>query len=61
MGGADFPYSPALAGRTEAWDRPRLKAFLADPLKTYPGTRMSPIPLGPDETERLIAYLAETR
>ena len=61
VGGADFPYSPALAGRTETWDRPRLKAFLADPLKTYPGTRMSPIPLSSAETDQLIDYLAETR
>lgn len=61
IGGGDFPYSAALSSETAVWDRQRLAAFLADPRGVYPGTMMAPVPLTKDETDRLIAYLDETR
>lgn len=61
IGGGDFPYSAALSAETAVWDRKRLAAFIADPRGMYPGAMMAPVQLTKDETERLIAYLDETR
>ncbi len=35
-----YSFSPALSGAGFTWDRQRLAAFLHDPHKTLPGTRM---------------------
>lgn len=62
VGGApEFPYSEALAARSETWDHARLERFLLDPRGEYPGTLMSRLPLSPKEAEQIVDYLEETR
>lgn len=55
-----FAYSPAMRRSNIIWDEKSLNRFLADPLKTVPGTAMTYAGV-PDPHERadLIAYLRE--
>jgi cytochrome c2 len=57
-GTGDGRYSPALANSGITWDAQTLDAFLADPAKAVPGTRMA-VGLA-DETQRtyVIAYIS---
>jgi cytochrome c len=53
-----FEYSPAMARSKLVWNEQTLDRFLADPLKTVPGTTMTYAGV-PDAKERadLLAYL----
>jgi cytochrome c len=53
-----FEYSPAMKRSTLVWDEKTLQRFLADPLKTVPGTTMTyaGVPSSEDRTN-LVAYL----
>lgn len=53
-----FEYSPAMKRSRLVWNKETLNRFLADPLKTVPGTTMTYAGV-PDSKERadLIAYL----
>ena len=55
-----FDYSPAMKRSKLVWDQKTLDRFLADPLKTVPGTTMTYAGI-PDPKERaaLIAYLKQ--
>ncbi len=55
---AGYRYSRAMSASTIVWDKAKLDAFLANPLKTVPGGSM--VIATPNATERahLIAYLA---
>lgn len=55
---ADFPYSDALKAQPGAWDAARLDAWISDPRKVAPGTKMSFAGV-PDAKDRIdvIAYL----
>lgn len=55
-----FDYSPAMKRAMLTWDEKTLDRFLADPLKTVPGTTMTYAGV-PDPQERadLVAYLRE--
>lgn len=53
-----YDYSAGLSGRGEPWTKPRLRRFLADPHREYPGTTM-PLPTtAPSQIEEVIDYLA---
>jgi glucose/arabinose dehydrogenase/cytochrome c2 len=60
VGGHDaFTYSEALTGRQQRWTRSRLRAFIADPQHTFPGTRMpSPTLQSENGLNALVGYLA---
>jgi len=54
----DFNYSPALKSAKLRWDRRTLDAFIADPAKIAPGTRMRyPGVSDPAKREAIIDYL----
>jgi cytochrome c len=55
---ANFSYSPAMKAADKTWDPQTLDAYIADPRKMVPGTKMI-FPGLKSETERqnLIAYL----
>jgi cytochrome c len=55
-----FDYSPAMKRSKLVWNEKTLERFLADPLKTVPGTAMTYAGV-PDAKERadLIAYLKQ--
>jgi cytochrome c len=55
-----FDYSPAMRGAKLTWDEKTLDRFLADPLKTVPGTTMTYAGIA-DRQERadVIAYLRD--
>lgn len=54
----DFAYSPAMRGSNIVWDERTLAAFLRDPDKTVPGTRMRFWGIGDDrQIAALLAYL----
>jgi cytochrome c len=57
---ADFGYSDAMKRANWVWDRQTLDRFLADPLKTVPGTTMGYAGVK-DKQERadLIAYIEQ--
>ena len=57
-----FDYSPAMKRSKLVWDENTLERFLADPMKTGPGTTMTYAGV-PDAKERasLIAYLRQQR
>ena len=57
---AGFPYSPAMRRSRIVWNQETLNLFLADPLKTVPGTSMGYAGVK-DDAERadLIAYLKQ--
>lgn len=59
---AGYDYSPAMKRSKLVWDENTLERFLADPLKTVPGTTMTYAGV-PDAKERaiLIAYLRQQR
>ena len=55
---ADFTYSDAMKRTGWVWDRQTLDRFLADPLKTVPGTTMGYAGVkDPQERADLITYL----
>jgi cytochrome c len=57
--GAGFAYSAALKASGLSWDTASLDAYLADPVKTVPGTTMVAGALTEvDERKAVIAYLA---
>jgi cytochrome c len=60
-GAADgYDYSPAMKKSTLVWNEKTLDRFLADPLKTVPGTTMTYAGV-PDDKERadLVAFLKQ--
>jgi cytochrome c len=52
-----YRYSRALAASTIVWDKAKLDAFLANPLKTVPGASMVISTTNATERANLIAYL----
>ncbi len=55
-----FAYSPAMKAYGGSWDAARLDAFVTQPMKAVPGTRMAFAGLSnPAERADLIAYLAQ--
>jgi cytochrome c len=55
---ADFAYSPAMKASGIVWDERTLSAFLRDPDKTVPGTRMRFWGIGDErEMKALLAHL----
>ena len=57
-----FEYSPAMKRSRLMWNEQTLDRFLADPLKTVPGTTMTYAGVDdPKERADLIAYLAKAR
>lgn len=57
---ADFTYSDAMKRTGSVWDRQTLDRFLADPLKTVPGTTMGYAGVkDPQERADLIAWLEQ--
>jgi cytochrome c len=58
---AGFNYSAALTASGLTWSRPALDAFLADPMKMTPGTRMLISTPDPKRRADLVAYLATLR
>ncbi|WP_333843366.1 c-type cytochrome [Pelomicrobium sp.] len=55
-----FPYSEAMKRSGIVWDEHTLERFLADPLKTIPGTAMGYAGIAdPKERADLIAYLRQ--
>ena len=60
---AGFNYSPALKAYGKVWDDATLDAYLANPTKAVPGTKMvTRAPADPARRAALIAYLkASTR
>jgi len=55
-----FDYSPAMRGAKLTWDEKTLDRFLADPLKTVPGTTMTYAGISdPQERADVIAYLRD--
>ena len=57
-----FGYSPAMKQSKLVWNEKTLNRFLADPLKTVPGTTMTYAGV-PDPKERadLVAYLSQQK
>lgn len=54
-----YRYSPALSNSQIVWDKARLSAYLADPRKTVPGTKMAFAGVSdPKRRAAIIAYLA---
>ena len=57
-----FEYSPAMRKSNLVWNEKTLDVFLADPLRTVPGTTMGYAGVSnPDERAHLIAYLKELK
>jgi cytochrome c len=57
-----FEYSPAMKRSRLVWDEQTLDRFLADPLRTVPGTTMTYAGVAdPKERADLIAYLAKAQ
>jgi cytochrome c len=57
VGDEVFPYSKALRESQLVWNAQTLERFLADPVKTVPGTTMPmPVPAKSDR-DNLVAYL----
>ena len=57
-GGRGFPWSPALAGHGGKWDWETLSAWLANPKKFAPGTKMTFAGLSsPEDRANVMAYL----
>jgi len=55
-----FDYSPAMRSAKLTWDEKTLDRFLADPLKTVPGTTMTYAGIAnPQERADVIAYLRD--
>jgi cytochrome c len=55
---ADFSYSPALKNSGIVWNNQKLDAWIENPLKTVPGTRMAFAGISdPKQRADLIAYL----
>jgi len=55
-----FSYSGAMKARGGVWDEPALDAYLADPMKTVPGTRMAFAGvIDAADREALILYLKQ--
>lgn len=52
-----YPFSPALAKATGAWDARRLDTWLDNPRLAYPGTKMINRLLAPTDRAAVIAYL----
>jgi cytochrome c oxidase subunit 2 len=50
-----------LAAATVDNTRPNLARFIADPQGVKPGTRMPPMPLGPEELDAVVAYVEGLR
>ena len=55
-----YAYSPALRAEKAAWTAKRLDAFLAEPTKVVPGTRMTYPVADAKQREDILAYLATT-
>ncbi|MGE5666736.1 MAG: c-type cytochrome [Betaproteobacteria bacterium] len=56
----NFDYSPAMRRSKLTWDEQTLDRFLADPMKTVPGTSMTYAGVSdPQDRADLIAYLRE--
>ncbi|MBW9051035.1 c-type cytochrome [Rhizobium mesosinicum] len=53
----DYKYSPALASSNLTWDEQTLDAFLENPKKLVPGTRMTISVPKPEDRENVISYL----
>jgi cytochrome c len=59
-GAAEFEYSAAMKRANWVWNRKTLDRFLADPLKTVPGTTMGYAGVkDPQERADLIAYIEQ--
>jgi cytochrome c len=59
---AGFDYSEAMRASGVVWDRAALEAFLQEPERVVPGTRMARPPLASaDERRAVIDYLAEVQ
>ncbi|QPF75592.1 c-type cytochrome [Roseateles sp. DAIF2] len=56
---ADYAYSPAMKGSTLVWNEQNLAAFIRQPERVVPGTKMRFFALGYDERRiaNLLAYL----
>ena len=55
---ADFSYSPALKNSNIVWTNQKLDAWIANPMKMVPGTRMAFAGISdPKQRADLIAYL----
>lgn len=52
-----YPYSSALRDSGLIWDETTLRAFLKNPHKLVPGTRMAFAGLNEAETDKVLAYL----
>ena len=56
----DFAYSGAMRAKGGVWDAAALDAYLADPMKTLPGTRMAFAGvIDPGDRKALILYLED--
>jgi cytochrome c len=52
-----YDYSAAMKQYAQEWTPERTAAFLEDPLRVVPGTKMGTTPLRPKEASDLVTYL----
>lgn len=60
-GSSDFDYSPAMKGSGLTWTPDQLQAYLVDPAKVVPGTKMDFDGATDADAKVIVAYLASLK
>lgn len=58
VGSTDFDYSDGLARQSDTWTAEGIVSFAANPTAMFPGSRMAPVPLNPQQRKDLARLFA---